>query len=134
MFARNCRACHTMNAKPTLQFSGFLASGTSTLVGDGYLSFINEFAGMKPTDANLGKAYIFQQARMPLARLTMDRFWVDYAGGVSGASILAAHISQITGETDLLRANGNAPTGASVPAGQEAVPTRQPIVVANVDR
>jgi mono/diheme cytochrome c family protein len=133
MFARNCRACHTMNAKPTLQFSGFLASGTNTLVGDGYLSFINEFAGTQPTDANLGKSYIFQQGRMPLARLTMDRFWVDYSNGVSGASILAAHISQITGETDLLRANANAPTGASVPAGQEAVPTGQPVVVMTVD-
>ena len=133
MFARNCRACHTMNAKPSFQFSGFLASGANVLTGDGYLSFINQFAGTQPTDANLGKSYIFQQARMPLARLTMDRFWVDYANGVSGASILAAHISQITGETDLLRTNGNAPTGASVPAGQEAVPTGQPVIVLTVD-
>ena len=133
MFARNCRACHIMNAKPSFQFSGFLASGANTLAGDGYLSFINEFAGTQPTDANLGKSYTFQQARMPLARLTMDRFWVDYANGVSGASILAAHLSQITGETDLLRANGNAPTGTSVPAGQEAVPTGQPVVVVTVD-
>lgn len=133
MFARNCRACHTMNAKPTYQFSGFLASGANTLAGDGYLAFVNQFAGTLPTDANLGKGYVFQQARMPLARLTMDRFWVDYGNGVSGASILAAHISQITGETDLLRANGNAPSGASVPAGQEAVPTGQPVVVVTVD-
>jgi hypothetical protein len=133
MFARNCRACHTMNAKPTYQFSGFLAAGANTLAGDGYLAFINQFAGKLPTDANLGKSYVFQQARMPLARLTMDRFWVDYSNGVSGASILAAHISQITGETDLLRANGNAPTGAAVPAGQEAVPTGQPVIVVTVD-
>jgi hypothetical protein len=132
VFARECRACHSMNAKPTIQFSGFLAAGTNTLPGDGYLSFINEFAGTQPTDANLGKAYIFQQARMPLARLTLDRFWVDYANGVSAASTLAAHISQITGETDLLRANANAPTGASVPAGQEAVPTGQPVAVVTV--
>ena len=133
MFARNCRACHTMNAKPSFQFSGFLTASANTLAGDGYLGFINQFAGTQPTDANLGKRYIFQQARMPLARLTMDRFWVDYSNGVSGASILAAHISQITGETDLLRANGNAPSGASVPAGQEAVPTGQPVVVVTVD-
>ena len=133
MFARNCRACHTMNAKPSFQFSGFLASGANTLAGDGYLSFINQFAGTQPTDANLGKSYVFQQARMPLARLTMDRFWVDYANGVSGASILAAHLSQITGETDLLRTNGTSPSGAAVPAGQEAVPTGQPVIVVTVD-
>ena len=70
---------------------------------------------------------------MPLARLTMDRFWVDYAGGVSAATALAAHITQLTGEADLVRTNASAPTGTTAPAGDEAVPTGQPVVVLNVD-
>jgi len=36
---------------------------------------------------------------MPLARLTMDRFWVDFSGGTSGASILATNL-QLAFPTD----------------------------------
>lgn len=129
VFARNCRSCHVNNAKPLLQFSGFQTPRAS----DGYLDFVNEFAGTQPTDANLGKAYIFQQGRMPLARLTTDRFWVDYNNSLSAASVLAAHLQQITGETDLLRASADAPSGSAVPAGQEAVPPGQPVIALTVN-
>ena len=36
---------------------------------------------------------------MPLARLTMDRFWADFSGGTSGASILATNL-QLAFPTD----------------------------------
>jgi hypothetical protein len=38
----------------------------------------------------------------------MDRFWVDYAGQDSAAKLLATHIQQVTGQTDLLDAGQNA--------------------------
>ncbi len=95
VLARHCRACHVVDAKIDDQFAD-------------YPSFINYFQPQKNGDPGVGLQYIFQQARMPLARLTTDRLWVDGA-----ATILAKHVQQINGTADpvdagLLDASGNA--------------------------
>ena len=94
VFARNCRACHTSNAAISDQFTD-------------YPTFIQQFASLQqkvspPAAPGLGIQYVFTQGRMPLARLTMDRFWVDFAGGDSAAKLLATHVEQVNGETDLI--------------------------------
>ena len=106
VFARYCRACHTQNPNPSVQFSGF-----GVLPGDGYQSFIDEFSS-----SGLGKRYVFQDTLMPDARLPTDRFWVNEKGGTSAATTLAVAVQQATGETDLLGPD------------QSAVPTGQPVV------
>ena len=104
VLSRNCRACHTQNADITQQFMD-------------YPAFIKFF---QPANAalGLGVQYAFQQGRMPLARLTMDRFWVDYAGGDSAAKALATHVQQVnanvTGEPDLIDSGGN-PIAPGIP-------------------
>lgn len=114
VFARNCRSCHTQNATPKNQFSD-------------YASFINAFqvipasAGVSSA-AGLGVQYVFKQAKMPLARLTMDRFWVNYSGGDNAAKILATHIQEVNAETDLLN-----------PMTSEAIPNGQPVIFVNAN-
>jgi hypothetical protein len=102
-FARNCRACHTVNPVPPIQFTGL-----NGFADDGYTAFVAEFANQPTGAVGLGKAYTFQQSIMPAARLTMDRFWVNYAGGDSAAKVLATQLAQATGATDLLTSSGDA--------------------------
>jgi len=104
-FARNCRACHSVNPQVNIQFSG----------PTGYTDLINEFVTTTgATSANgsggqhIGKTYVFQQGYMPAARLTMDRFWVNYGGGDSSAKKLATHLSQAIGATELVTSSGDA--------------------------
>ena len=88
VFARNCRTCHTVNADPTKQFSGLLPN----LTGDGYPLFVNTFT----KTPQLGQSYVFQKGIMPMARLTMDRFWINFTAAAdpsqAGAGILAADL------------------------------------------
>jgi mono/diheme cytochrome c family protein len=104
VLARECRACHTQNAAIAQQFTD-------------YPSFIKFF---EPANSalGLGVQYAFRQGRMPMARLTMDRFWVDYAGGDSAAKTLATHIQQVNanaaGQPKLLDSSGNA-IGPGIP-------------------
>jgi hypothetical protein len=110
VFARTCRTCHVVNAKPTAQFSGW----QTALTGDGYQTFLNQFTTTGATV--VGKPYVFSDNVMPLARLTTDRFWVDFSGGDSSAKTLATAVQQATNETDLLSGSGDAvPTGTPVP-------------------
>jgi mono/diheme cytochrome c family protein len=109
VLARNCRSCHTQNATISDQFSD-------------YPSFIHEFQAVQPTGTppppavpGLGVLYAFKQARMPLARLTLDRFWVDYAGGAGAATILATHVQQVNAETDLVDASSGDAIGPGLP-------------------
>jgi hypothetical protein len=113
VFARNCRACHAVNPAVTIQFSG----------PNGYTDFVNEFVTTNaavPTGGSggqhIGRQDVFQQGVMPRARLTMDRFWVNYDGGTSPAKTLATHLSQAIGATDLLTASGDA-----IAPGQPAI-------------
>jgi hypothetical protein len=104
VLSRNCRACHTQNAAIAQQFTD-------------YPTFIKFF---QPANAalGLGVQYVFQQGRMPMARLTMDRFWVDYSAGDSAAKTLGTHVQQVnanvTGEPALLDSGGNA-IGPGIP-------------------
>jgi hypothetical protein len=88
VFARNCRTCHMVNANPQVQFSGFNDpdAGGHNLAGDGYTLFNSSFT----QTTKLGQSYVFQQGIMPLARLTMDRFWVDFANPTEPAKSSAA--------------------------------------------
>ena len=109
VFARYCRSCHTQNATPKNQFSD-------------YASFINAFQSTPAAPgvaaaAGLGVQYVFKQGKMPLARLTMDRFWVNYAGGDNAAKVLAKHIQEVNAETDLV----DPQTSAAIPNGQPSI-------------
>jgi cytochrome c5 len=108
VFARNCRACHIGNALLTDQF-------------DGYTAFTTPFLSTTP-NAN-GIQLLYKQGIMPLARLTMDRFWVDFSGDTSAAQILATNL-QSGFPTD--------PAIAALTAGSPAavVPPGQPNIVA----
>lgn len=107
VFARNCRSCHIDNASLTDQF-------------DGYASFTTPFLAVSKAS---GIRLVYQQGLMPLARLTMDRFWVDFSGGTSAAQILATNL-QSGFPTD--------PGIAALTAGSPAtvVPPGQPYIVA----
>ena len=105
VFARNCRACHTVNPQVSIQFAG----------ATGYTDFTNEFVptgSASSTTASggqhIGRQYVFQQGVMAGARLTDDRFWVDYNGGDSAAKTLAVNLSQAIGATDLVTSTGDA--------------------------
>lgn len=78
VFARNCRACHVGNASITDQF-------------DGYAAFVAPFQAV--SDSN-GIQLVYKQGLMPLARLTMDRFWVDFSGNTSAAQLLTTNLQQ----------------------------------------
>jgi len=83
VYTRYCRACHTQ----------FPESVEDTQINfDTYADFVSD------TKLPLLKDYVYQQGRMPLARLTMDRFWVNYDGSTSAAETLRAHLDEI-GET-----------------------------------
>jgi hypothetical protein len=107
VFARNCRACHAGNPLISDQFAD-------------YPTFIQFFQSQQQagvTAPGVGLQYTLKQGRMPLARLTMDRFWVDFSGGNSAATVLAAHVQAVNGETDLI----NSSTGVAVPPGAPVV-------------
>ena len=63
VFAKHCRMCHLQVANEKNNF-------------DSYNEFVTE---------PLLKNYVYEQGRMPLARLTMDRFWSGYNGSSSSA-------------------------------------------------
>lgn len=73
VYARYCRLCHTQQDRLSVNF-------------DSYEKFIN---------APKLEDYIFDQGRMPDARLTMDRLWVDFDGDLSGAEILREHLADL---------------------------------------
>jgi PKD repeat protein len=88
MLARNCRTCHTVDAKPSMQFSGL----NSLVPGDGYSLLVDSFT----SGPMLGQSYLFQQGTMPLARLTMDRLWVNFSAPTdasqAGSTLLAKNL------------------------------------------
>ena len=73
VYARNCRICHTQVDNEDTNF-------------DNYDEFINR-PNLIP--------YVFELGLMPLARLSLDRLWVPYDGGESGASILRSHLQSL---------------------------------------
>jgi mono/diheme cytochrome c family protein len=95
VFARNCRTCHTVDADTRLQFSGLNQEAlAANKLPDGYQKIVQEFAPTTNGQPGKGLTYIFQQGLMPLARLTMDRFWVDFNNGTSAGNTLATAMQQ----------------------------------------
>jgi len=75
-FAQYCRLCHSQ-----------MPPGVKTF--DSYEKFMQK--------SDLITDYVYQRGIMPLARLSMDRFWVNFYGEESAADILRNHlISQDT--------------------------------------
>ena len=71
VFARNCRLCHAQIGEVALDFNTY-----------------NEFVSNERL-----VPYVYEQGLMPLSRLTMDRFWTDFYGELSGAEFLRAHLN-----------------------------------------
>ena len=83
VFARNCRMCHTQ-IQPADQIN---AEDSIDDPNPRDFSSYDEFVN----NENLPN-YVFEQGFMPFARLTMDRFWVDYQRGPSAGSLLQGEL------------------------------------------
>ncbi|QIB66254.1 PKD domain-containing protein [Kineobactrum salinum] len=70
VFAKHCRSCHTQtdNLAKNFETAAELMDNASLL------------------------PFVFDSGSMPLARLTYDRFWVDFNNGSSAAATLAARL------------------------------------------
>lgn len=81
--AQHCRGCHTQQQTED-SMSGAIGQRHPTF--DSYEDFISS--------AVLTEERVYREGQMPLARLTMDRFWVDFDGGNSASDVLAAHLDE----------------------------------------
>ena len=99
IYARHCRMCHTNMPDGPLRF-------------DTYHELISQRDFIRQT--------VFRAGTMPAARLTMDRFWVPFEGGVSPGERLAAHMAVVRG--DVPDASPSAPFADMV--GLELAPNR----------
>jgi len=77
VYAQHCRMCHTSMPDGPLRF-------------DTYQEFVAQREFIRQT--------VFRVGSMPSARLTMDRFWVPFAGGIAPGDRLAAHIASLRAE------------------------------------
>ncbi len=71
VYERNCRMCHLFTYNVKFDF-------------DKYDEFVNH-----PSLKN----YVYERGLMPMSRLTMDRFWLDFNGGDSAAKLLRDHLN-----------------------------------------
>lgn len=103
VYARHCRMCHTSMPDGPLRF-------------DTYQELV--FQG------DLIRHTVFRAGTMPGARLTMDRLWVPFDGGVPPGEVLAEHLASLRAEPPDL------PPGAPVAAivGLDPAPNRGDIV------
>jgi len=99
VYARHCRMCHTSMPDGPLRF-------------DTYQELVFQRDFIRQT--------VFRAGSMPGARLTMDRFWVPFEGGVPPGERLAAHMATLRG--DLPDARPGAPFADIV--GLEMPPNR----------
>lgn len=72
-FARHCRACHVQLADPNKHFASYRDFVVNPLTGN----------------ARALEDLVYRRGIMPLARLSMDRFWVPFEGGTPPAVVLA---------------------------------------------
>jgi VCBS repeat-containing protein len=100
VFGPNCRMCHTSIVDPALRFTDY-----------------QRFIGARAQMENL----VFARGVMPAARLTMDRFWVPFAGGQSAGALLAQHLAALNPGGPALSAPGAA---TAVVDGFAAAPNR----------
>jgi hypothetical protein len=100
VYALYCRACHIQMTNTELNFDT-----------------LDKFLDTETTNSTRLEDIVFKRGAMPLARLTMDRFWVDFNGGESAASLLQSSISSssvpgsIEAEFDI---NNTTPNGVGV--------------------
>jgi hypothetical protein len=71
VYERNCRMCHLFTPNVKFDFDNY-----------------NEFVAHPSL-----KNYVYEQGLMPLSRLTMDRFWLNFNGGDSAAKKLRDHLN-----------------------------------------
>ncbi len=115
VYAHHCRSCHTQNNVIKKQFNDFATLSS-------YL---------KPITGPSLQQLVFSKAQMPLARLTMDRFWVDYYGGAtSAAQTLATYINGQAGVTPVSVTTDSMGNTAVVPPGASVF---NPVVYSNVN-
>ena len=113
VYAHHCRSCHTMSNVFSNQFNDFAD----------FESHINP-AATHPLNTNSLQRLLYLSAQMPLARLTMDRFWVDFNGGAtSAAQLLGAYINSDKANTQV---GSGAGTSTVTPPGA-------PVLVASID-
>lgn len=77
VYAQHCRMCHTSMPDGPLRF-------------DTYQEFVFQRDAIRQT--------VFRSGTMPGARLTMDRLWVPFEGGVAPGGIFAEHLAKLYGE------------------------------------
>ena len=99
IYARHCRMCHTSMPDGPLRF-------------DTYQELVFQRDFIRQT--------VFRAGTMPAARLTMDRFWVPFNGGVSPGEQFAAYMATV--RNDLPDARPGAPVADIV--GLELAPNR----------
>jgi Bacterial Ig domain len=99
VYARHCRMCHTSMPDGPLRF-------------DTYQELVVQRGAIRQT--------VFRAGSMPGARLTMDRFWVPFEGGVPPGERLAQHMASLQGE--LPDARPGAPVAVIV--GLDPAPNR----------
>lgn len=119
VYAHHCRSCHTQNNVVNKQFNTFK-------------TFEGYFEGKIGPAANGIPNVVFNFARMPLARLTADRFWVDFSGSQSAAQRLAQYINS---DPNATFPNGASQIGMNVSAdaaGNTVVSPGVPVLAANV--
>jgi hypothetical protein len=99
VYARHCRMCHTSMPDGPLRF-------------DTYQELVFQHEALRQT--------VFRAGTMPGARLTMDRFWEPFEGGVAPGELFAVHLADLRDEPPA------APPGAAVAdfVGLELVPNR----------
>jgi hypothetical protein len=116
VYAHHCRSCHTQNNNIKRQFDDFATFSANLIPG-------NTSTSLQPL--------LYTNAQMPLARLTMDRFWVDYFGSsTSAAQTLATYINDQTGAARVAVATDSLGTTEVVPPG---APVLMGTAYANVD-
>jgi hypothetical protein len=113
VFAHYCRSCHTEISATGFQFASYA-----------------QFANALPFVPHLGfgavTGAVFDDAEMPLSRLTMDRFWEDFDGGTSAAQSLATFVNGVAGAPKVaVDASGNV-IGSGAPQVMLLNPTTTP--------
>ncbi|HLZ99991.1 MAG TPA: hypothetical protein VKP66_18785 [Steroidobacteraceae bacterium] len=114
VYAHHCRSCHTQNSIIAKQFNDFP-------------SFQNYLTGSIGKGVTGLPNLIYNYAQMPLARLTMDRFWVGYGGSTSAAQTLASYIND-----PATAASATVGTGSADAAGNTVVSPGAPVVFRTV--
>ena len=86
--AQNCRSCHTQLSQDTV--------ATATTQTHRTFETYDDFVAVSgAANRRSVRTRVYDEAVMPLARLTMDRFWVELQGPSTAADQLAAHLNDV---------------------------------------